>query len=195
MSAFARERQALASCAKPALRIAHGERLPDAELLSPTGQRTTLQAELAGRRGVLVFYRGVWCPYCNIALNVYQTELLAELDERKVALVAVSPQKPDWSLSAQEKNGLSFSVLSDPGNQLARSLGILTAPSEEARSAQLQLGLDLEIANADGTPTLPMPTVAVLEADLTVRWIDVHPDYGGRTEPGDILAALDGVRV
>jgi peroxiredoxin len=195
MSAFTREQQALASRAKPALRIANGERLPDAELLSPTGQSTTLQAELAGRRAVLVLYRGVWCPYCNIALNAYQTELLDELNERGVALVAVSPQKPDGSLSMQEKNDLSFSVLSDPGNQLAHSLGILTGPSEEARSAQLQLGLDLKTANADGTTTLPMPTVIVVDADLTVRWVDVHPDYTTRTEPGEILAALDSVQV
>jgi peroxiredoxin len=142
---------------------------------------------------VLVFYRGAWCPYCNIALNAYQAELLGELDRRGVALLAVSPQTPDGSLSMQEKNDLGFAVLSDPGNSLARSVGILTAPSQEARAAQLQLGLDLEAVNADGTTAIPMPTVLILDPDLTVRWVDVHPDYTTRSEAAEILAALDAV--
>jgi peroxiredoxin len=93
----------------------------------------------------------------------------------------------------QEKNELRFAVLSDPGNKLAGSVGILTAPSPEARAAQLQLGLDLEAVNADGTTSLPMPTTLILDPDLTVRWIDVHPDYTTRSEPAAILEALDAL--
>ena len=69
---------------------------------------------------VLVFYRGAWCPYCNIALNTYQAELVHELADRYVALVAISPQAPDGSLSMQEKNELTFAVLSDPRTGLRR---------------------------------------------------------------------------
>jgi peroxiredoxin len=192
MSAFARERAALADL-EPVGVIAVGETLTDGELLNPQGQSTTLQAALGGQRGVLVFYRGAWCPYCNIALNAYQAELLGELEQRGVALVAVSPQTPDGSLSMQEKNDLRFAVLSDPGLRLTRSVGIITAPSEEARAAQLQLGLDLEATNADGTTALPMPTVLILDPDLTVRWVDVHPDYSTRSEPDEILRALDAL--
>jgi len=192
MSAFAHEQAALASF-EPAGVIATGTTLLDSELLDPQGQSTTLSAALGGRRGVLVFYRGAWCPYCNIALNAYQAELLGELELRGVALVAVSPQTPDGSLSMQEKNDLRFAVLSDPGNRLARSAGIITAPSEEARAAQLQLGLDLQAVNADGTTALPMPTVLILDPDLTVRWVDVHPDYTTRSESAEILAALDAI--
>jgi peroxiredoxin len=192
MSAFGREQAALATF-EPVGVIAPGETLPRAELLDPHGLPTTLPAVLDGRQAVLVFYRGAWCPYCNIALNAYQAELLPELEQRGIALVAVSPQKPDGSLSMQEKNNLRFTVLSDPGNQLATSAGILTAPSEEARAAQLQLGLDLEAINADGTTSLPMPTTLILDPDLTVRWVDVHPDYTTRSEPATILEALDAL--
>jgi peroxiredoxin len=192
MCAFARERTALADL-EPVGVIAVGETLTDGELLNPQGQPTTLQAALGGQRGVLVFYRGTWCPYCNIALNAYQAELLGELEQRGVALVAVSPQTPDGSLSMQEKNDLRFAVLSDPGLRLTRSIGIITAPSKEARAAQLQLGLDLEAINADGTTALPMPTVLILDPDLTVRWVDVHPDYSTRSEPAEILRALDAI--
>src|ERR1700721_302711 len=91
MSAFAREQAALASL-EPVGVIAAGEALADVELLDPHGQATTLPAALDGRRGVLVFYRGAWCPYCNIALNAYQAELLPELEQLGVVLGAVSPQ-------------------------------------------------------------------------------------------------------
>jgi peroxiredoxin len=192
MSAFGREQAALATF-EPVGVIAPGAKLPEVELLDPHGLATTLPTVLGDRRAVIVFYRGAWCPYCNIALNAYQTELLGELERRGVALVAVSPQTPDGSLSMQEKNNLRFEVLSDPGNRLAGSVGILTAPSEEARAAQLELGLDLEVINADGTTSLPMPTTLILDPDLTVRWVDVHPDYTTRSEPAAILEALDAL--
>jgi peroxiredoxin len=148
---------------------------------------------LDGRVSVLVFYRGAWCPCCNIALRAYQAELAPELSRRGVGLIAVSPQVPDGSLSMQEKNELTFAVVYDPGNQLAEAAGILTAPSEEVPTAQLQLGLDLTEVNADGTVTIPMPATVILDADGTVLWVDVHPDYTTRSEPEQILAALDTI--
>ena len=191
MATFTREQADLAARGGPAGAIGVGARLLDAGLLDPHGATTSLYAALGDRLSVLVFYRGAWCPYCNIALNTYQAELVPELDRRDVGLVALSPQIPDGSLSTQEKNELTFIVLSDSGNQVATAVGIVTAPAPEARAAQLQLGLDLTAVNADGTPGLPMPTTVIVDADRVVRWIDVHPDYTTRSEPGQILAALD----
>lgn len=91
----------------------------------------------------------------------------------------------------QDKHDLAFTVVSDPGNAIARGLGILTQPSQEARAAQLRLGLDLTTVNADGTVALPMPTVVIADAGHIIRWIDIHPDYSTRTEPAHILSALD----
>jgi peroxiredoxin len=193
MGAFIREQADLAARGRPAGVMEVGATLPDAELLDPHGATTSLYAALGGRLSVLVFYRGAWCPYCNITLDTYQRELVSEVAGRGVGLVAVSPQTPDGSLSSQEKNELTFSVLSDPGNQVAKVAGILTAPSDEARAAQLQLGLDLTAVNADGTTGLPMPTTMIVDAERVVRWVDVHLDYTTRSEPGEILAALDAV--
>jgi peroxiredoxin len=191
MAAFGREQAALAASAIPDGLASVGTKVVDAVLLDVAGRETTLQAVLGDQLSVLVFYRGVWCPYCNIAVATYQSVLRPELEARGVALVAVSPQTPDGSLSMQQKNELAFTVVSDPGNRIASQLGILTGPSEEARAAQLQLGLDLAKVNADGTVTLPMPTVAIVDASRVLRWIDVHPDYSTRTEPEQVLDALD----
>lgn len=191
MGAFGREQAELAAAGIPAGIAAPGTLLADAKLLDVHGQPATLHAATAGGPAVLVFYRGAWCPYCNVALSAYQRHLLPALTSRGVGLVAISPQTPDGSLSMREKHDLAFSVLSDPGNAIARELGILTQPSEEARGAQLQLGLDLTAVNADGTTGVPMPTVAILDDGHVLRWIDVHPDYSTRTEPAQVLRALD----
>jgi len=193
LSAFAQEQAELAANGMPEGVIQVGAPLPDADLLDPNGASMTLYEALGDGVAVLVFYRGAWCPYCNVALKSYQGELVPELTHRGVRLIAVSPQKPDGSLSMQEKNELTFTVLSDPGNQIAKAVGIVSAPSAEGRAAQLQLGLDLTEVNADGTIEIPMPTTIIVDADRKVRWIDVHPDYSTRSEPDQILAALDDV--
>ena len=195
MGAFGREQAALAAAGVPDGVAAPGTRIPDADLLDVHGSPTTLYAATADRTAVLIFYRGVWCPYCNIALSAYQQHLLPHLTRRGIGLVAISPQTPDGSLSILDKHDLAFTVVSDPGNTIARGLGILTQPSAEARAAQLQLGLDLTTVNADGTTALPMPSVVIADASHVVRWIDVHPDYSTRTEPAQILSALDQLRL
>jgi peroxiredoxin len=191
MAAFGREQAELAAHGLPAGVAEVGMVVADIDLLDVHGASTTLYRATAGRTSVVVFYRGAWCPYCNIALAAYQTQLLPGLTERAVELVAISAQRPDGSLSMQEKNNLAFAVLSDPGNTLARRLGVLTQPSADARRAQLRLGLDLTTVNADGTIELPMPTTLILDTGHVLRWIDVHPDYSTRTEAQQILDALD----
>jgi len=191
MGAFGREQAELATAGLPDGIATAGTVVADAELLDPHGAATTLYAATVSGAAVLVFYRGAWCPYCNIALATHQAQLLPQLTDRGVTLVAVSPQASDGSLSMAEKNELTFTVVSDPGNSVAGQLGILTAPSADARAAQLQLGLDLTAVNADATVTLPMPTAVILDAEHVLRWIDVYPDYSTRTEAQQILDALD----
>ena len=188
--AFAAEQRDLAAAGEPAGVAQPGTRLPDGKLLDVAGQPTTLTEARSGKPAVIVFYRGGWCPYCSIALRAYQAQLVPALAERGISLIAISPQTPDGSLSTKEAKELTFAVLSDPGNQLAGQLGILTAPSDGTRAAQLQLGLDVAQVNADGTSALPMPTVVIADADGVIRWIDVHLDYTTRTEPGQVLQAV-----
>jgi peroxiredoxin len=185
MAVFGAERQLQGT--KTPTSPAVGTPMPDGALLDAHGKATSLSAARAGRPAVVVFYRGAWCPYCNVVLRAYQEDLLPELTAHGVELVAISPQRPDGALSAQETNELSYAVLSDPGNQIAGALGILTETGAGAVALQAQLGVVVADTNADGTGAIPMPTVVVLDAQGVIRWIDVHADYGTRTEPAEIL--------
>jgi peroxiredoxin len=194
IAAFTADQSALDARGVPQNVAAPGSVMPDGDLLDVQGAPTSLARLRAGRPAVVVFYRGAWCPYCNIALRTYQAELVPALGQRGVELIAVSPQKPDGSLTSAQSNELTYSVASDPGNQIATALGILTEPSPDSVAAQIKLGLDLTEANADGGKALPMPTVVVIDAAGIIGWIDVHPNYTTRTEVPDILAAVDAVR-
>lgn len=189
MDAFARNNAAKVDAGISGLAQA-GSAFPDGDLLTATGEATTFAAAVAGRPAVVVFYRGAWCPYCNIALRTYEAELAAPLAERGIALVAISPQAPDGSLSTAEKNELSFTVLSDSGNQVARQLGILNVATADELATNAEAGLDLAAVNADGTSDLVVPTAAVVDADGVLRFLDAHVDYATRTEPAEILAAV-----
>ena len=193
MDAFVAEQVDLDARGVPGGVSTTGAPMPDGELLDVHGAATSLAQVRGGRPAVVVFYRGAWCPFCNIALRTYQAELAPALADRGYAMIAVSPQKPDGSLTAAETNELTYVVVSDPGNQLASALGILTEPSAEASAAQQKLGLDVAEHNADGGLSLPMPTTVVVDALGVIRWIDVHPNYTTRSEVPDILAAVDSV--
>jgi peroxiredoxin len=167
-----------------------GTAMPDGDLLDLDGMVTNLATIRAGAAAVVVFYRGAWCPYCNLALRTYQVQLVPALAKQGVKLIAISPQKPEGSVKMQERNKLSYTVVSDAASKIATQLGILTAPDDTAAAAQAKLGLDLKKVNANGTSALPMPTVVVVDAEGIIRWIDVHPNYSTRSEPEDILAAV-----
>jgi peroxiredoxin len=190
LAAFSAEQADLRATGTPSGIPVPGTAMPEGDLLDVHGQPTTLATVRGGKPAVVVFYRGGWCPYCNIALRAYEADLLPALRCGGIELVAVSPQKPDGSLSTQQANELSFTVVSDPGNQLARGLGILTEPTADVQVAQRSLGLNLAQSNADGTPIIPMPTTVIVDAAGIVRWIDVHADYTSRSEVSDILTAI-----
>jgi peroxiredoxin len=174
----------------PADSIKVGSVLEPFILDDATGTPVSLDDIVEAGPAVIVFYRGGWCPYCNLALRTYQHELLPQLSPFGARLVAISPQAPDESLSTVEKAGLDFTVLSDPGSRLADHLGIAFEQADDVLAAQRTLGLDLAKANAEGATRLPRPTVLIVDQARTVRFVDVQPDYTARTEVADIVASL-----
>ena len=174
--------------------IKAGDVLEPFTLDDATGTPVSLDQIVESGPTVIVFYRGGWCPYCNLALRTYQQELLPQLAAFGARLIAISPQPPDESLSTVERAALEFTVLSDPGSRLADRLGIAFEQADDVLAAQRTLGLDLTKVNAEGAVRLPRPTVLVVDQDRIVRYVDVQPDYTARTEVADIVAALTDLK-
>ncbi|MFG2294628.1 peroxiredoxin-like family protein [Streptomyces sp. NPDC048603] len=169
-----------------------GTKAPSFTLPSATGRTVDLGELLAEGPVVLTFYRGAWCPYCNIALRSLQQHH-NEITARGARLVAVSPQIPDESLSYAEKNELAFDVLSDLGCDTAQQYGLAFDLPEDLAAVYEGFGIDLNRSNAGHTRTLPIPATYVIDREGTIRWTFVNSDYMTRAEPADILAALDSL--
>ncbi len=169
-----------------------GDQAPGFRLSSATGGELALEDVLADGPVVLTFYRGAWCPYCNLALRALQQHHEA-LTAHHARLVALSPQIPDESLSLTEKHALSFDVLSDVGSETARRYGVAFDLSEELAAVYDRLGFDLERVNGGHPRTLPLPATFVIDAGGVIRWAFADSDYTRRAEPADVLAALDSL--
>ncbi|MGV9930580.1 peroxiredoxin-like family protein [Streptomyces olivaceoviridis] len=184
--------QELADSGQADRALTAGAQAPRFGLPSATGQTLALDDLLAEGPVVLTFYRGAWCPYCNIALRSLQQHHEA-IAARGARLVAVSPQIPDESLTLTEKHALAFDVLSDIGSDIAKQYGLAFDLPEDLAAVYDELGFDLQRVN-DGHPrTLPLPATYVIDRDGTIRWAFVNTDYTTRAEPADILAALDAM--
>jgi len=188
---FSDEQSALRAAGVPTGALGEGDAAPDADLVTADGATITFSSVLGGTATVVVFYRGAWCPYCNITLRTYQQSLLPTLEERGAKLVAISPQTADGTAQSQSNGSLGFAVLSDPGNVLADRFGIVTEPSAHAQEAHTELGFAVSDSNADATARVPFPSVYVIDRAGRIRFADVHVDYTSRTEVADIVGAVD----
>ncbi len=163
-----------------------GELAPDFSLPNATGQTVSLSGLLRNGLVALTFYRGAWCPYCNIQLRAYQ-EILPQIHELGAELVAISPELPDGSLTVTEKHHLAFPVLSDVNAVILRQYKVLFTVPENIREIYLKAGLDVEKANGVSTWELPIPATYVIDADRIIRFAYTKPDYRDRLEPKTLL--------
>jgi peroxiredoxin len=176
------------AAAEDALQL--GQRVSDFTLPDAQGLPVSLSGLLEDGPVVIVFYRGGWCPYCNIHLRGFQ-RVLPELRAAGAQLVGISPQLPDQSLSTQEKNALSFPVLSDEGLAVAQSFGVAFELPENLVSLYAEFGHALVDSNGEhGARSLPMPATFVIGQDGRVIFRHVEEDYTQRADPETVLLAL-----
>ncbi len=173
-----------------------GERAPNFRLPDASGQLVELDALRALGPVVLVFYRGQWCPYCNLELRAYQ-QLLPQFRALGATLVAISPQTPDNTLSTVEKNELAFPVLSDVGSAVARAYGLAFDLDAQMQSLYADFfGNDLAQYNgADAVSgwTLPLPGTYLIGHDAYIELAAVEVDYRQRLEPQTVLDKLQAL--
>ena len=162
--------------------------LPDA-----SGNPVMLSDRLRDGPVVLIFYRGGWCPYCNIQLRAYQ-RALDEIAALGGQLLAISPQLPDGSLSTAELNKLSFDVLSDLGNRVAKAFGLVYELPEQLREVMRANGKALSELNGDDSWELPLPATYVIAPNRRVVLAAIELDYRERLAPEDVIAALRSLR-
>jgi peroxiredoxin len=166
-----------------------GDAAPEFILNDPDGKPVS-STELL-KRGALVisFYRGVWCPYCNLELTALE-EALPSFKAEGANLVAISPQNAVNSRKSVRTNKLSFPILSDTHNDVAAAFGIRFALPDYLVELYKNLKNDLPAFNGDTSWTLPMPARYVIGQDGTILYAEVNPDYTHRPEPQDMLPVL-----
>jgi peroxiredoxin len=166
-----------------------GGHAPDFSLPNALGETVSLSALLDRGSVVISFYRGGWCPYCNLELRALQARL-GDVHDAGGELVAISPEQPDSSLDTAEKNALEFPVLSDDGNVVARKFRLVHAIKPEWVQYQLSLGIDVAARNASAVVEVPLPATYVVRQDGIITFALVDADYTRRAEPDDVLRAL-----
>jgi peroxiredoxin len=169
-----------------------GDRAPGFTLLDQLGRQVSLASELEQGPVALIFYRGEWCPYCNLMLRTYGLRT-SEFSQRGARLVAVSPQTPDNSLTMAEKHSLGFPVLSDEGGEVIGAYGLKYDVEGHSRELFEAIGNDLAKFNGEGGWILPAPAVFVIDPEGIVRFVSVNGDYTQRVEPEEAFAALDSL--
>ena len=139
---------------------------------------------------IVTFYRGGWCPYCNLELKAYQ-EILPEITAAGASLVAISPEKPDDTVSTAEKNALTFEVLSDVGQKVGRAFGLVYEFTEELKSAYQGFNLDIPARNGtSGEWALPVSATYVIDRDGSIIYAYTDVDYRDRADPRDVLEVV-----
>jgi peroxiredoxin len=166
-----------------------GDKVPDFELPSARGESVRLSELLQQGPVVLSFYRGGWCPFCNLEFKAL-SDIQPEISAMGATLVGVSPETPDNALTTAEKYGLPFEVLSDAGNRVADAYGLVMTLYEELRPLYKEWGIDVPAANGDDSYQLPIPATYIIGQDGTVHAAYVNKNYTQRMEPADILQAL-----
>lgn len=168
-----------------------GERAPAIRLRDQHGAEFDVATLLAHGPVVVTFYRGGWCPFCNLELKAYQA-VLPRIAAAGASLIAISSEKPDDVIDTAAKNELTFPVLSDTGHAVARAFGVHYAFTDEVRT--VYDGFKLDIPAKNGSPddwSLPLSATYVIGIDGIILFADARVDYRERTDPLEVLRILE----
>lgn len=190
--AFTRSTQELIESGQADNALKVGATAPDFVLTDPEGNDVALQDLLAKGPVVLSFYRGVWCPYCNIELQALEAAA-EDIRAKGATLVAISMQGAADSRKSQRDNNLSFPILTDKAGELAEKFGIRWQVQDYVIEFKKMFNVILPNIHGDGQWNLPMPARYVIDTDSSIAYAEVNPDYTQRPEPSDLFPVLDSL--
>jgi peroxiredoxin len=172
--------------------LKEGNKMPTFSL--PNAINETVSSNTILNKGPLVinFYRGGWCPYCNLELKAFQ-EVLPKIIDLGAQLVAISPNLPDKSLSSIEKHSLTFEVLSDIENKISRQFGLVFTLNAQLQPLYQQFGIDIPAFNDDESYELPIPATYVINSDGIIKLAFVDADYTKRLDPNEVIETLQNL--
>lgn len=182
----------LASAPDQVRPILLGSKLPDVPLRTVDGAATTLGAQVAGKPAILVFYRGGWCPYCNLQLSELRL-IEAEAKALGYQMIAISPDRPEELAKTLDKADLTYTLLSDSKAEALMAFGIGFRLDDATFAKYQGYGIDLEKASGETTRALPVPSVYIVDAAGTLQFGYSHPDYSIRIPGTVILAAARAI--
>lgn len=175
------------SMPSPGIKV--GEKAPEFKLSNALGKKVTLSNELKKGPVVLVFYRGAWCPFCNMHLHALQ-QSLPQFKKYGAQLITVTPQTPDKSAAQIKKDGYPFEVLSDLDSKVMQDYKLYFELPADLIAVYKKHKLDIEAFNGPGRNVLPVPGSFVIDKKGIIRAMQAQTDYKIRMEPVTIIDAL-----
>lgn len=167
--------------------LGKGDRAPSFELPNAVGEVVALAEVLAETPAIVSFYRGGWCPFCSLELRALQQEV-ESAPPGPVTLVAISPNTPDVTADTVAELELTFSVLSDRDNQVARSFGLVYQMISEMVELYRDIGRDIGALNGSEAWELPVPATYVIDQDGIIQYAFVELNHRVRAEPSEVMA-------
>jgi peroxiredoxin len=162
-----------------------GSKLPEVTLTTLSGKATTLKAQVAGKPAILVFYRGGWCPYCNLQLSDLRL-IKKQAETLGYQIIAISPDRYEELKRTMGKQKLDYTLLSDNKAAALKAFGIGFALDAATIQKYKGYGIDLEKASGETHHALPVPSVFIVDKEGVLQFSYVHPDYAARV-PGSVI--------
>ena len=167
---------------------------PDFTAPTYEGRDVTLSDQYKKGPVVLIFYRGEWCPYCNIHLKSFQ-ERLDDFQKLGATILAVSVDKQEYGVKIVQKDSLGFEVISDPGAKILQEYNVVyKVPDDLAQKYLNEYHLDLEAHSGRKDHVIAVPATYVIDMTGKIIFAYANVDYKVRTTPEEILDVLKNLR-
>ena len=170
-----------------------GSQIPYARLSNINSEQKTLKEVLDNKPTVLIFYRGGWCPYCNLQLGELQ-KIEAKLKELGVKIVAISPDTPEKLKKSIKEKTLSYELYNDPNLNTAKAFGIAYRLDSEDYKKQLGFSEDFQEMPERTEYLLPVPAAFLVDKDGSIRFKYANANYQIRVSSDDLITQAEALK-